>query len=240
MDSDSTIYGVFIIESMDMENESNGKLDGYALKTILELCDIPSTYYYIRTKLEFENVIQEFEKSNFRFLHIACHGNNEELALTFETIDFSELDILLGGILYHKRLFLSACQVAVFELAEYFIPKYHCYSVIGTPDDLDYDKAAIFWSSFYYLMYSNDKNKMVQVDILPTLINVSLLFKITLNYFSIINNDNPKSINHLRKISIKDGGILSDNVMLTRFQNQFRENEGTQFLNQNIINTDKS
>jgi len=217
-------YGVFIIESMDLENEVNGKLDGYTLKAILDLCDIPNEYYYIRTKLELENIILEFEKSGFGFLHIACHGNEKELALTFETIEFSELDLILGDLLYHRRLFLSACKVAVFELAELFIPKYHCYSVIGTPTDIEYDKAAIFWSSFYYLMYTNNKEQMFQVNILPTLLSVSQIFKVKLNYFSIIKNENPKSINHLRELCIENGVKVRDEVKMTRFRNQFREN----------------
>lgn len=218
-------YGVFIIESMDLENERNGKLDGYALRTILELCSIPYDYYYIRTKLELEKVILEFEKSNFGFLHIACHGSEKGLILTHETVEFFELDLIFGDALYHRRLFLSACKAAVFELAEYFIPKYHCYSVIGTPDDIDYDKAAIFWSSFYYLMYSKDDEQMYQVNILPTLCNISKMFEVKLNYFSIIKDSNNKSINHLREFSIQNGIQVSAETKKTRFTNQFREKE---------------
>ena len=132
MGEDGSKYGVFIIESMDFENEANGKLDGYTLKTILDLCDIPNAYYYIRAKLEFQKIIIEFEKSEFRFLHIACHGNTRELCFTLESIEFFELEMIIGDILYQRRLFLSACKVALFELAEYFVPKYHCFSVIGT------------------------------------------------------------------------------------------------------------
>jgi hypothetical protein len=222
MGDDGSKYGVFIIESMDLENEGKGKLDGYALKTILDLCGIKNEYFYIRTKLELAEIILEFEKSELRFLHIACHGNDKELALTFESIDFMEFGRMVGDILYHRRLFLSACQVAVFELAEQFIPRFHTYSIIGTPDDIDYDKAAIFWSSFYYLMYSLDTSQMIQVDILPTLQNVSRLFTVNLNYFSIINDANPKSINHLREIHISNGKILNDKVKLTSYRNQFR------------------
>jgi hypothetical protein len=223
MGEDYSRYGVFIIESMDLENEANGKLDGYILKTILDLCDIPNAYYYIRTKLEFENIILEFEKSEFRFLHISCHGNSKELCLTLESIKFSELETIIGQVLYHRRLFISACQVALFELAEHFVPKYHCFSVIGSPDNIDYDQAAIFWSSFYYLMYAKDSQQMVQVNILPTLLSVTKLFGVALNYFSIINNRYKNSIDHLREINIKNGSRIGDKVRLTKFRNQFRD-----------------
>ena len=221
-------YGVFIIESMDSFNEINKKLDGYTLKKILDLCDIPCVYRYIRTKLELEKIIQEFEESGYRFLHLSCHANNEGIALTYEDVNFHELDLIIGDYLYHRRLFLSACKVAVFELAEHFIPKYHCFSIIGTPDTIDYDKAAIFWSSFYYLMYSNDQTQMVQADILPTLLKVSETFNVNLNYFSIINDNNSKSIDHLKEFTITAGKQKSM-VRKTQFKNQFRCYSATDF-----------
>ena len=221
-------YGVFIIESMDMVNESNEKLDGYTLKKILDLCDIPCIYRYIRTKLELEMIIEEFEGSCYRFLHLSCHADKKGIALTYEEVDFEELDLIIGNYLYHRRLFLSACEVAVFELSEHFIPKYHCFSVIGTPDTIDYDKAAIFWSSFYYLMYSNDQKQMVQADILPTLLKVSETFNVNLNYFSIIKDSHPKSLDHLKEFTITAGKQTSK-VRKTQFKNQFRTDNNTDF-----------
>jgi hypothetical protein len=160
MAQEITKFGVFIIESMDLKNETNKKLDGFALKTILDLSDIPNKYFYVRTKLELEYLVEEFKESKYRYLHIACHGNAKGLSLCIEDVLFSELDEILGEDLKYRRLFLSSCKSTRFELAEYFIPHYHCFSVIGTPKNIDYDKAAIFWSSFYYLMYLKDKKKM--------------------------------------------------------------------------------
>ena len=212
-------YGVFIIESMDIDNETNGKLDGLALKKILDLCDIPNQYFYIRTKLELEKIIKLFTESDFGFLHIACHGNEKELGLTYESINFDELDLIVGHHLFRRRLFLSACKTARFELAQHFIPKYHCYSVIGSPDNIDYDKAAVFWSSFYYLMYEINKVNMPQKDLWPILENVSRLFKIKLNYFSIIGQGSPRSIDHLREFNYDSGKKILDVVRKTEFKN---------------------
>ena len=215
-------YGVFIIESMDLGNERKGNLDGFVLKTILDLCDIPNDYYYIRTILELEIVIEKFKETDFGFLHIACHGNEEGLSLCFEDIIFEELELLIGKHLKYRRLFLSACKVARFELAKYFIPKYHVYSVIGSPDNIDYDKAAVFWSSFYYLMYSNDKDQMFQVDLLPTLELITKTFSLRLDYFSIIKESHPKSLTHLREIHFQSGEKVFDTIRDTEFVNQFR------------------
>jgi len=215
-------YGVFIIESMDIKNEVAGKLDGWTLKTILDLCDIENQYYYIRTKKELENIIEIFDESEYAFLHIACHGSEKSLALTYDDIEFEELEQIIGECLYRRRLFLSACKAARFELAEHFIPKHHCFSVIGTPNDIDYDKAAIFWSSFYYLMHELDKIQMPQILLMPILENVSTLFKLKLNYFSIIATNSPKSIDHLRELNYDSGAKILDKVKLTRFRNLHR------------------
>jgi len=158
-------YGVFIIESMDPENEAKGKLDGIALKTILDLSDIPNQYIYIRTLLEFEHSMKLFQNSDYGFLHISCHGNEEGICLTLEDISFEELGEIMGPYLKYRRLFLSACKAACFSLAEQFIPHHHCYSVMGPTDTIDYDKAAIFWSSYYFLMYQDNQERMWQKDI---------------------------------------------------------------------------
>lgn len=220
--NDNPKYGVFIIESMDLDNEKDKKLDGFALKTILDLCDIPNEYFYIRTKLELQKTIELFSNSNFGFLHLACHGNEEGLGLTYEYIYFEELEKIIGKHLYHRRLFLSACKTARFELAQHFIPKHHCYSVIGSPNDIDYDKAAVFWSSFYFLMHEVNKINMPQSDLWPILKNVTKLFNLKLNYYSIIKNSNPKSMNHLREFHYDSGQNIVDIVRKTKFENVYR------------------
>lgn len=226
MEAQEPQYGVFIIESMDLENERHGKLDGQALKTILDLCGIPNDYYYIRTTLELERVMEEFEASNFQFLHLACHGNAQALCLTLEDVSYEDFAEIAGESLWHRRLFLSACQVARLELAQRLIPKHHAYSVIGTPNDINYDQAAIIWSTFYHLMYENDKMQMFQRDLLPLLKEVSRLFKVSLNYFSIIKDTHPQSIDCLREINIVNGVSVLDTTRKTPYRNRHRDANG--------------
>lgn len=216
-------YGVFIIESMDWENEVNNKLDGIALKTILDLCDIPNQYIYIRTQLELEHSMELFRQSDFGFLHVSCHGNEEGICLTIDEISFEDLSVIMGPYLKYRRLFLSACKAACFSLAEYFIPQYHCYSIMGAADIIDYDKAAIFWSSYYYLMYKDDQERMWQKNIIPTLKNITRTFNEALNYFSIINERNSKSKFSLREIHFFNGEVLFDKLKVTRFENLYWE-----------------
>ena len=212
-------YGVFIIESMDWENERNGKLSGFALKTILDLSDIPNEYYYIRTKKELTKVMKEFKKTDFFFLHLACHGNDEGLEFTIDYLSFETLGKIMGPYLKYRRLFLSACNAACPAFAEQFIPRYHCYSVIGPADVIDYDKAAIFWSSFYYLMYFDDQTHMYQAKLKPTLINVTKLFSESINYYSIIKDTMEKSKTHLREFHYKNGEQIVARSLKTRHEN---------------------
>ena len=91
-------YGVFIIESMDWENERQGKLSRFALKGILELSGIPNEYYYVRTKVELKKVMKEFKKSDLFFLHLACHGDSNGLEFTLYYLDFDVLGKIMGLI----------------------------------------------------------------------------------------------------------------------------------------------
>jgi hypothetical protein len=214
-------YGVFIIESMDWKNERNGKLSGFALKTILELSDIPNEYYYIRTKVELKKVMKEFKKSDFFFLHLACHGDSNGLEFTIDYLDFNVLGEIMGPYLKYRRLFLSACNAACPAFAEQFVPRHHCYSVIGSPDTIDYDKAAILWSSFYYLMYINDQKHMYQKNLIPTIENVTRLFQEPINYYSIIKDTAEKSKTHLQEIHFKNGDRIVSRSVKTRFKNLY-------------------
>ena len=216
-------YGIFIIESMDWDNERAGNLDGVALKTILDLSEIPNDYIYIRTRLEFEHAIDLFHDSDFGFLHISCHGNEDGLSFTLEDVSFEDLEMIMGPHLKYRRLFLSACKAACFAFAEHFIPKHHCYSIMGPPGTIDYDKAAIFWSSYYYLMYQDDKERMWQRNIIPTLKNITQTFSETLNYFSIINERYPSAKACLRELRFESGDKAFDKVRRTRFDNLYWE-----------------
>lgn len=216
-------YGVFIIESMDSDNERHCNLNGAAIKSILDLCGIANEYIYIRTIRELEHAAELFSESDFGFLHISCHGSDDILQLTLEDISFEEIESIFGPVLKYRRLFLSACEAACFKLAEYFIPHHHCYSVMGPTGAIDYDKAAIFWSSYYYLMYQGDQQRMWQRNIVPTLVNITRTFSETINYFSIIKESNSKSRTYLREMRFQNGNIIVDCSKKTKFENLYWE-----------------
>jgi hypothetical protein len=70
----STVRGLFIIESLDRDDERSRR-DGFIIKQILCLAGLPVKYHYVRSKTELSNALAKFKQSAFRYLHISCHGS---------------------------------------------------------------------------------------------------------------------------------------------------------------------
>lgn len=175
---------VFIIESLKFDDEKKDRFEGKILSQILHLGDKKSIYYYIRTKKELEKVLEIFGKSNYRYLHISCHGSKSSLFTTLDQISFPEFGSLIKPFLNERRLFVSACSAVNDDLANVIIPESGCYSLIGPMKKIYFHDAAMIWASFYHLMFNENSSAMKRKDILPTLRNVVNTFGIPLNYFS--------------------------------------------------------
>lgn len=186
----STIFGVFIIESNKLVDEVNKSREGKILTEILNLIGIPNDYRYIRTKKEFDVMMKQFSESKMRYLHIACHGNKNHLGLTLDRITFEELGCKYADILEGKRLFFSACSVGTEKLADNTIGKAGCRSVIAPSEEICFDDAAIFWASFYHMIFNKvyyelDKTSIRNSEIEEVINKLCALYKFKLNcYFS--------------------------------------------------------
>ncbi len=185
MASSSTTPKVFIIESLDFDDEENQRYEGRILSQILQLSsEIESVYFYIRTRRELERIVTKFAKSRFRYLHLSCHGNPSSMATTLDEVPLHELGAILAPGLHKRRLFLSACQMASPALAQGLLPSSGCYSVIGPASDVDFGDAALLWASFYHLMFRDDRVVMKREQILKHLKSTAGLFEVPLNYFA--------------------------------------------------------
>jgi len=180
-----TKANVFIIESLSFNDEKNNRFEGKFLSQILHLGNKESIYYYVRTKKELEKLLKLFNRSNYRYLHLSCHGDRESISTTLDRIPFSELAKLVRPYLREKRLFISACSAVNDDLAKIVIPSSKCFSIIGPAEDILFSDAAIIWASFYHLVFREDPKKMIRVDILSILKNVANTFGVSINYFSI-------------------------------------------------------
>ncbi len=79
---------VFIMESLTLANEREELFEGKFLSQILNLAGKKPIYYYIRTCAELEEILREFDKSDYRYLHFSCHGSKSSLFTTLEDIPF--------------------------------------------------------------------------------------------------------------------------------------------------------
>lgn len=175
---------VFIIESLEFEDEEKKYFEGKIISRILNLSQIEHKYYYIRTRAEFEYLLDEFVSLNYRYLHISCHGSKNSIYTTFDQIKFKDLSLILGDKLDRKRLFLSSCLSTNEKLANEILPISDCFSIIGPDKKIYMDDAAIFWSSFYQVMFKKNPNAMNQENLESVLKDLKKLFKIPLRYFS--------------------------------------------------------
>ena len=183
-ETDSTHPYVFIIESVELEDEGNGHFEGEVISKILTFSNIEHQYHYIRTATEFRHFISVFQQSNYRYLHIACHGNEEFLAMTLEDIDFKELGLILQPVLDKKRLFISACAATNDKFANEIFGVTECYSLIGPKEKPNMNDSAIFWSSFYHLMFKESEDVMKRDVLKMHLGTLSLLYKIPIKYYT--------------------------------------------------------
>jgi len=194
--------GVFIVESLNFEDEDEKLFEGMILSNILHLNNKKSVYYYIRTRKELEEVINKFYTSQYRYLHFSCHGSKDSMATTLDKITFEELAEILRPRLKERRLFVSACSMTNENLAKLIIPGSSCLSIIGPKTRVPFNDSAILWASFYHLMFTTNPKAMKRKDILRNIQGIVNIFKVTLNYYSISKND--KRGYKFREISPKE------------------------------------
>lgn len=156
---------VFIIESLDVEDEEHRK-EGEILSRTLRLAGKDPIYRYVRTKPELEHFIAEFQKSAYRYLHVSVHGNFDLIALTLDNLTGEDFAAVVGPALGGgRRLFLSTCRAATVRLAQSVFCHGGCRSVVGPKKKIDFDDSAIFWSSFYHLMFKRERGRMLDSDL---------------------------------------------------------------------------
>ena len=183
-DYEKTKPYVFIIESLEFEDEEKKYFEGEIISKILNLSKIEHKYYYIRTKSELIHLLDEFVELRYRYLHISCHGSKNSISTTLDEIKFKELSVILGDKLDNKRLFLSSCSSTNSKLAEKILPTSDCYSIIGPNKSIYFDDAAIFWASFYQIMFKRNPKAMNRENLKGLLTELKKLFKIPLKYYS--------------------------------------------------------
>ena len=154
-----TEANVCIVESIDFLQEDSLK-EGEVISRTLRMSDKRSQYVYVRSRRELERLVCEFGRSSFRYLHISCHGNEEGFATTLDFIPSEEMAGLLEPHMNRRRLFISACLATNSGFARKLLATSGCLSILGPEDLMSFDDAAIFWSSFYHIMFKTNPDSM--------------------------------------------------------------------------------
>ncbi|OHV67157.1 hypothetical protein LCM4577_26760 [Mesorhizobium sp. LCM 4577] len=169
---------IFTIESLRLRDEDDASQEGQLLSKILHLSGKKRTkYFYIRTKRELEEIIDIFEDSNYRYLHLSCHADKAGIATTFDDISYAELGEMLRPCLEDRRVFVSACQMANDVCAKALLKNTGCYSLVGPVKKINFDDAAAFWITFYHLMFKTDGRSMKHRNVEFYVKNYRLCFK---------------------------------------------------------------
>jgi len=174
---------VFIIESLGMDDERQNLFEGRIISQLLHLSNKKSIYYYIRTKAELAIVLDEFKESDYRYLHLSCHGHRRAMHTTIDAISFAELQEMLCPVLDKRRLFLSACSMANKSLAKKILPNAKCFSIVGPKREIRFNDAAILWASFYHLMFKHNLRVMKHAKVEENVQNVASMFNVSMNYY---------------------------------------------------------
>jgi hypothetical protein len=176
---------LFIIESLELEDEKAGRQEGDLISRMLHLAGKAGTqYFYIRTKRELDEIIDVFDESRCRYLHISCHANRHGMATTFDNVSYRELGQMLSPCLEGRRVFVSACEMATENLAAEILNGTGCYSLIGPKRAIHFDDAAAFWVSFYHLMFKANDLKMGRPELRRRITELSAIYEEPISYFS--------------------------------------------------------
>jgi hypothetical protein len=181
----NTYPDVFIIESLDPDDEGNGRLEGTIISHVLRLHQKQPQFRYVRTRDQFAEALQEFESSAYQYLHISAHGHRRGLVTTnLDEITSTELASLLSPSFRGKRLFLSACSLVRQETAASIIPSTGCSSIIGPRTRIGFAEAAVFWPAVYHLMFDEDSGRMTRQRLKACLSSAADLFNVQIGYYA--------------------------------------------------------
>lgn len=180
-----TFPEVFILESLTVIDERKKRFEGRVLADVLRMCGKSPEYFYFRTERELEELILEFRRSGYRYLHLSCHGNDSEIATTYGTVTYQRFAEITAGHLQNRRLFVSACEVGNELFSELVAARNRgMYSIASPMVTIPFDKAVALWSALYVHMFSvNDthqKAKHINDALTPlcNLFNIPFMFSV--------------------------------------------------------------
>lgn len=173
---------VFIIESLKFAEETDYR-EGEMIYRSLRMSLKDPVYRYVRTLTEFEHFIGEFQKSNYRYLHISCHGSRGGISMTLDDITIHDVGEIIGPVMDGKRLFLSTCLASTPAMAEAVFKNGGCTSLAGPKNKINFDDSVVLWTSFYHLMFKANQKAMKRDQLRETLSKCASTVGTRINFY---------------------------------------------------------
>lgn len=192
---------VYIIESLHEDDDREGDV----ISKTLKMAGKEPIYRYVRTAQELQHFVDDFEDSQYRFLHISCHGSKRGITTTLDHLTTEEFAAIVGPALDGKRLFMSTCLAATIEMAGAVFRAGKATSLAGPKNEIYFDDSVILWTAFYHLMFKTDADKMRRTHIKENLAKVGLLVDQKINFYNRIRagSDLPRWVQLPTKSSAK-------------------------------------
>lgn len=183
---------VYIIESPNEDDDREGEV----IYRTLKMAGKDPVYRFIRTVNELQHFVDDFEDSEYRYLHLSCHGSRRGIATTLDHISIAAFAEIVGPALDNRRLFLSTCLASTMEMATAVFAAGGATSVVGPTNEIHFDDSVILWSSFYHLMFKTNFRRMKRIDIKENLAKAALLVGERVSFF------HPRSVTDRRARSL--------------------------------------
>ncbi|MGX9699487.1 hypothetical protein ACWYXK_21150 [Janthinobacterium lividum] len=174
-----TIPDLFIIESLDEDDENHHRYEGQRLADLLRLSGKNPKYIYFQSKKELPHLLKLFELSNYRYLHISCHGSKNGFWAGEDHLNYETISVLLEGYLEKKRVFFSACLLGNEKFSTCLVARNEgLRSIVAPVEKIDFDYAAAMWSAFYVSVFARKEDAMSGKDILRRIKALCSLFPV--------------------------------------------------------------
>jgi hypothetical protein len=178
-DIQHTIPEVFILESLDEDDEDSKRFEGRALADMLRLAGKNPKYHYFQRENELPHLVGLFRESKCRFLHISSHATDHSIGLTHGEISYDKFAKIFAGHLKLRRLFFSACQIGNQQFVDAVAATNNgMHSIVAPAESIDFDHAAALWSAFYVSIFAESSGSMKSADIAKRLKALSYLFPV--------------------------------------------------------------
>lgn len=176
------IHDFYIIESVGDKDIKDGHIFFQSLEAISRV----PIYESVKNVQQFKNALRNFIDSQYKYLFISSHGDEENIELTEETINSYDLEDFKIN-LDERRVFMSTCRGGSYLFAKYFI-RQGAYSVVGTPDDLDQIIAVGMWPTML-ILFERLSNTVVKFpELNKTMKLLSEVYQVKLHYYSFLRN----------------------------------------------------